>query len=237
MTSRNGDNYRRAAGIYDLLSTVYSGGQIHACKTAFLPRIGPGERVLFAGVGRGRDALVAARQGARVTAVDLSQAMLERLRRGLERRPGLHVDLVHGDILRVAEENPYDWVVANFFLNLFREPEAKAMLRKLVRLAAGDGRIVLGDFAPAQGRWPARIVQTLNWRLPNTVFSLLAKDAPHAFYDYLSFASEVGIEPQEIAHFTPIPWGPPCYRAILAKKRPPGGFEVRIRRDGAPPKV
>lgn len=213
------DQYRLAAAFYDLLARVYSGGQIQACKTAFVSRIRPGERVLIAGAGQGRDALAAARRGAEVTAVDLSRAMLERARRHLLRSPDLRVELVHGDVLRLSEDRRYSWVIANFFLNLFREPEARALLGKLAGLTESGGRMVIGDFAPPHGgSWGTRALQTLNWRLPNTVFSFVAGDARHAFYDYVPFAEDAGLKPLEILEFRPLAWTPPCYRSILLEK-------------------
>src|SRR5262245_46786191 len=71
MATATTNNYDRVASLYDILSHVYSGGQIRACKAAQLTHIKPTDRVLYAGVGGGEDALEAARLGASVTVVDL----------------------------------------------------------------------------------------------------------------------------------------------------------------------
>src|SRR5690554_787626 len=67
------DKYRYIGPVYDFLSNLYSGKNIHRCKTAMLEveTVKPGDRILFAGVGHGRDAIRAAELGADVTVVDL----------------------------------------------------------------------------------------------------------------------------------------------------------------------
>ena len=79
------DKYKLVGPIYDWLSAFYSGKSIHRCKIAMLDRLRPGDRVLFAGVGHGRDAVHAARLGADVTVVDLSATMLKKFQANLDR--------------------------------------------------------------------------------------------------------------------------------------------------------
>ena len=74
------DKYKYIGPVYDFLSNLYSGKNIHRCKTAMLDveTVKPGDRILFAGVGHGRDAIRAAELGAEVTVVDLSETMLRK---------------------------------------------------------------------------------------------------------------------------------------------------------------
>ena len=62
------DKYKYIGPVYDFLSNLYSGKNIHRCKTAMLDveTVHPGDRILFAGVGHGRDAIRAAELGAEV---------------------------------------------------------------------------------------------------------------------------------------------------------------------------
>ena len=98
------DKYKIVGPIYDLLSAVYSGNSIHHCKVAMLEHLKPGDKVLFAGVGHGRDAVHAAKLGANVTVVDLSETMLRNFQRNLEKE-GVTVKIrrVHSDIMKVDE--------------------------------------------------------------------------------------------------------------------------------------
>src|SRR5476651_1185697 len=69
-------NYNRVAPVYEALGYIYSGRQIYDAKASQISEIEPQDRVLYAGVGPGEDALLAARHGAQVTGVDVSTAML-----------------------------------------------------------------------------------------------------------------------------------------------------------------
>ena len=61
--------YGEVASFYEELADLYSRGRIAASKRSQLVHLAPGDRVLYVGVGRGEDALEAARKGVRVTAV------------------------------------------------------------------------------------------------------------------------------------------------------------------------
>ena len=90
-------SYGSIAGSYDWLAAVYSRGRIGASKREQLDAIERGDRVLYAGVGRGKDALLAARWGAHVTAIDLAPQMLSRLSKQLTSE-GLESELIRGDV-------------------------------------------------------------------------------------------------------------------------------------------
>ncbi len=75
-------NYDRVARVYEELSRLYSFGLIRRAKEYRACAIlQPGDRVLYLGAGSGDDAVRAAARGAMVTAIDLSAAMIDRLRR------------------------------------------------------------------------------------------------------------------------------------------------------------
>ena len=110
------------------------------------------ERVLYAGVGGGEDAVMAARKGAHVTVIDLSPRMLakasERIAAaGLEGQ----VECIRGDILEHDRHGYYDVVCANFFLNVFVEPVMREMMQYLVSLLRPGGMLLIADLAPVEG--------------------------------------------------------------------------------------
>jgi demethylmenaquinone methyltransferase/2-methoxy-6-polyprenyl-1,4-benzoquinol methylase len=127
-------SYGTIARFYDWLAGVYSRGQIAASKRGQLDEIECGDRVLYAGVGTGQDALRAVRAGARVTAIDLAPEMLERFAKQLARED-LDAELVCGDVSVYKPSGLYDVVVANYFLNLFDVEHAREMLRHLCERA------------------------------------------------------------------------------------------------------
>lgn len=211
------DKYKLVGPIYDWLSTVYSGKSIHRCKVAMLDHLKRGDKVLFAGVGHGLDAVHAARLGARVTVVDLSATMLDKFRRNLERE-GLDADIrqVHSDIMLVDEFEQYDMVVANFFLNVFDEAMMVRVLEHLIRLGKPGAHIVVGDFSYPTGNPLSRAVKTAYWYGAVLFFWLFAGNAVHKIYNYPEWMHRLGLQLREQKHYRLLLLD--CYWSVLAKK-------------------
>jgi demethylphylloquinol methyltransferase len=211
------DKYRLVGPIYDWLSAFYSGKSIHKCKVAMLDRLRPGDRVLFAGVGHGRDAVHAARRGAEVTVVDLSETMLRKFQANLAKE-GVEVPIrqVHGDIMKVDEVERYDMVVANFFLNVFHEDMMVEVLRHLIRLGKPGAQVVVGDFSFPTGSLPSRLLKTLYWYGAVGFFWLFAGNAFHNIYDYPEWMRKLGLRVREQKHYKLLLLD--CYWSVLGEK-------------------
>ncbi len=184
-------SYGSLAAVYDWLAAVYSRGQIAASKRIQLESIESNDRVLYAGVGCGEDALLAARFGARVTAIDLAPEMLERLSKQLVRE-GLDCELICGDASAHKPEELYDVVVANYFLNLFDVERARVMLRHLGELVKPGGTLLLADFALPQGGPVARAITELYYRPVNWIAWALGFCALHPILDYARLIEPMG---------------------------------------------
>ena len=79
-----GRNYDRAAWFYEKSAKIYSTNQIRASKRYQLQYIEPGQTVLYLGAGAGEDAVMAAKHGAKVTCIDISQGMLDQVQKKLD---------------------------------------------------------------------------------------------------------------------------------------------------------
>ena len=212
-----GDKYRLVGPIYDWLSAFYSGKSIHKCKIAMLDKLQPGDKVLFAGVGHGRDALHAARLGAEVTVVDLSETMLKRFQANLAKE-GVEVSIrqVHSDIMKVEEVERYDMVVANFFLNVFHEDMMVKVLQHLIKLGKPGARVVVGDFSFPTGNVLTRLVKTLYWYGAVGFFWLFAGNAFHNIYNYPESMKKLGLRIHEQKHYKLLLLN--CYWSVLGEK-------------------
>jgi len=201
---RMNDSYKPLAKYYDLLSWWYSLGQITYCREAYLKEITEmvGEnaelRVCFVGVGHGSEAIKVAQAGALVTVVDSSSSMLEVFKKNVSLVPievQSRVEIIHTDISKFIDQEqcPYDWVIANFFLNVFDEEKVQR------------GSFVIGDFYLAQGSskfspWLAAL-QKIYWFLALVIFRFWIKNAFHSVYDYRDLLSQSGYKVIEEKRF------------------------------------
>src|SRR5262249_1791988 len=131
--------YTHLAPLYDL---IYGALLYHGRRSA-IDRLAPqpGESILEVGVGTGLSA-VHYPDGCRVTAIDLSEAMLERAQARLLRRSCRHVRLCRMDASRLAfRDGQFDAVYAPYVLNVVSDPEA--VVREMLRVCRRSGRLVL----------------------------------------------------------------------------------------------
>jgi phosphatidylethanolamine/phosphatidyl-N-methylethanolamine N-methyltransferase len=161
--------YSHLAPFYD---AIYGLSLEHGRRRAMrrlAPR--PGESILEVGVGTGIGASRYPRE-CRVTAIDLSDAMLERARARIASRCE-HIRLCRMDAMRLGlPDAHFDGVYAPYVLNVVADPLAAA--REMVRVCRPDGRIVLlNHFTRAEthdlvsrvaGRL-AGILSGVNWHL------------------------------------------------------------------------
>lgn len=209
--------YGSVSFFYDEVAAIYSRGKIGASKWDQLNAIERGDRVFYAGVGRGRDALMAARFGARVTAVDLAPKMIERLSGQFEHE-NLEAELIVGDVSSHKTDVPYDVVVANYFLNLFDIERARAMLRHLGELVRPGGALLLADFALPQGGSVARAITELYYRPVNWIAWAFGLCALHPILDYARLLAPMNFRIHTERRLPVLLGVNPAYVSIVAHK-------------------
>ncbi len=210
------DKYRYVGPIYDAISSVYGGQAIHNSKKAMIEsHVKPGDKVLIAGAGHGKDAIRACELGAEVTVVELSPTMVSALQNKLDKQ-GLTARVVQGDIMEFDEFYEFDMVVANFFLNVFPEEFMLKLSDHLIDLVKPDGAFVVGDFIQIGGNPLLRLIQLVNWYFAAILFFFISGNAVHAVYDYKGIMEARGLEikgEQVLKHL-----GLPLYASILGRK-------------------
>lgn len=207
-------NYDRVAFLYDLVADVGSCGAIAASKRAQLAHLRPGDRVLFAGSGTGRDAIAAVRHGCDVTCVDASRRMLDRAA-SRARRADVPLTTVHADLRQWTPARPFDAVCANHVLNVFAFDEARAVLARLVQSVRPGGLVQIADFAPADGRCAPLL--RAHWRLTAAIGVTFGLCDRHGLADHTTWLPDTGLTPQEDRRFAVLGLVP-AYRNLVLRK-------------------
>ena len=131
--------YSRLAPFYDAIYGISLDHGRRRAMRRLAPR--PGESILEVGVGTGIGASRYPRE-CRVTAIDLSAAMLERARTRIASRGCEHVRLCRMDATQLGfPDAHFDAVYAPYVLNVVADPLAG--VREMVRVCRRGGRIVL----------------------------------------------------------------------------------------------
>ena len=149
--------------------------------------------MLFAGVGRGRDAVHAAARGVDVTACDVAPAMLARFERALA-RARLQAEIHHGGVASLAQAGDYDAIVASFFLDLYTASELGPAIAPLRAALRPGGRLWVADFAPADGGLLRRAAAQLHYWPVALAGRALGLAALHPLIDYGEVLSEAGLD-------------------------------------------
>jgi ubiquinone/menaquinone biosynthesis C-methylase UbiE len=209
--------YGPVAAIYDELAAFYSRGRIGETKRLSCEVLKPGDRVLFPGVGRGQEVLSALRLGAVATAVDVSAAMLGRLRASLERAE-MSAELVEADVSMFRPEAPCDVIIANYFLNLFEGSRASAMLDQLADSLRPGGLLVISDFARPSGGGLGRLVSELYYRPVNWLAWVFGLCALHPILDYSKVLDPEKFRIVSVKRFPVAAGQNPAYVSIVAER-------------------
>ncbi|MHB8438663.1 MAG: class I SAM-dependent methyltransferase [Acidimicrobiales bacterium] len=113
---------------------------------------GPETVAVDLGCGTGQLALPMARRGSRVTAVDVSPAMIKRLEEHAESE---HLDGVVGVVAALERfdlpATSLDLAVSNYALHHLRDKDKRALIHATARWLRPGGRIVVGDMMFGRG--------------------------------------------------------------------------------------
>jgi ubiquinone/menaquinone biosynthesis C-methylase UbiE len=211
-------DYDRVARFYETIAAVYSLGAIPRVKSLQQREMGPGDRVLYLGVGAGEDALEAVRRGLNVTSVDASPAMLERLSRRLERE-SLDAVLIRADILEFAPDGVYQVVVANFVLNLFSQDVLDKVVARMGALLAHSGRLLVADVAPApETRRLSWLYSVYYWPVAWAAWMLGLCDL-HPIRDYEPIFEGHGLQLTNRRRARPCRLAPPLFESLTLVNR------------------
>ncbi len=134
-------DHEGAAGLEAVIATVLA-----------LAQVRPGTVVVDLGAGTGSLSIPLAQQGADVTAVDISPAMLERLaekaaRAGLDRVTCVAAQVENFDLPPMS----VDLVVSNYALHHLRDADKEALVRAVARWLRPGGQLIVADMMFGRG--------------------------------------------------------------------------------------
>lgn len=212
-----GRNYDRAAWFYEKSAKIYSTNQIRASKRYQLHHIEPGQHVLYLGAGGGEDAIMAAQHGAKVTCIDISQGMLDQVKRKLDEE-GLTAELVCQNAFDHERIGHYDVVAANYFLNVFRRDDMAKMMNCTAKFVKPGGHYLIADVSLPHGNPLAKVFNWCYLRMGMASFWLIGLVPWHENYDYPAFFEDAGLVFEHAEFFRFAKKGPILFQSIVAKK-------------------
>jgi demethylmenaquinone methyltransferase/2-methoxy-6-polyprenyl-1,4-benzoquinol methylase len=168
--------FDRIAPVYDVMNRVMTAGLDQRWRRATIRAVvKPGDRVLDAACGTGDLAIIAAKQGARVTGLDFSEQMLVRARR---KAPEL--EWLQGDLLAMPfPDDSFDAATVGFGIR--NVADLQGGIDELRRVLKPGGRLAILEITRPRG--PLRVFYSL-WF--DRIVPLLGKVLPGgAAYSYL----------------------------------------------------
>jgi demethylphylloquinol methyltransferase len=214
-----GKSYDRLTKLYDAAAHLYSRGRIRALKASQIGELQPGQRILYAGVGDGEDAVLAANRQVTLTLLDLSQGMLDRAAGKFQAVDAEGcIELICADVLKHERPGHYDIVVANFFLNVFTEPMMETVLAHLATMLKPGGKLLIGDFSYPRGRFTTRAMQRGYYYVSMFSFWLLGGTPLHPIYDYPRYFAAANLRSSGVQRFRVSALFPVSFETITAVK-------------------
>jgi ubiquinone/menaquinone biosynthesis C-methylase UbiE len=214
-------SYGSVAWCYEQIAASYSGGAIPAAKASQMSELARGDRVLYVGVGCGEDALLAARRGVELACLDVSDRMLARCEDRL-RTEGLRAELHCESLFDHDRRAAYDVVAANFVLNVFPQALMRTALAQIATFLRPGGRLLIADFAPADGAGLDPLLARAYYRPVNLAAWMLRLCSLHPLYDYAADLQGAGLGLVRRERFRVFGRGPAWFESLVASKPPQG---------------
>lgn len=155
--------YRKRADNYDITANLYYliGFREAKYRKMAISRLGlkAGDTVVEIGCGTGLNfkyVRQAIGDNGRLIAIDLTDAMLNEAKSGIEKQGWKNITLVHGDAASYVFPADINAIYSTFCLTLI--PEYQSVIEKASQALARGGRFVLLDIKMSE-RWPLWVVK------------------------------------------------------------------------------
>ena len=213
-------NYGRIVQVYEFGARIGSNGKIQKSKHFHLEFLEQGSRVLYPGPGWGIEVNEAAKKELVPTVIELDSKMLRRAKKTFK-DSGLinQIECIQGDVLDHKRYNYYDYIVANYFLDVFSKNTMPEVFAHLVSLLKPGGKMFLSGYAPLMGSKLHRLMQWVNHLYANFFCKIIVNNALHDIYDYEAYFKQLGLISDGYHDFKHCDsYGPRFHRVWVATK-------------------
>lgn len=212
--------YGRIAQVYEYGAKIGSNGKIQKSKHFHLDFMEERSKVLYPGPGWGLEVKEATKRACVPTIVELDEKMLAKSKKIFHKSGVIdQIECIHGDVLKHQRPNYYDFVVANYFLDVFPKKTMIEIFKHLVSLLKPGGKVFLSGYAPLMGSNGHRLLQWANHLYANFFCKMVVNNAFHEIYNYEDYYNQLGLIPccnYDFTHFDN--FGPRFHRVWMAKK-------------------
>ena len=176
---------------YDRGMRILTLGRIDQLKREIAERwVRPGDDVLEIGCGTGSLAALMRGQGARVTGIDVSDAMLEVARQNAPEAEFLHMTATEIEKLGAGR---FHRVVATLSFSELSADELRHVLRAASAVLKHGGTIIIGDEVRPRRWWQWAVAALVRWPLAALTF-VLTRSSTRALRDIEGELAGAGLE-------------------------------------------
>lgn len=153
MSHKLSANFNGIAPFYDMLARMVFGKSIKKSQLAYLNHVPTQANVLIIGGGTGwivNELLLRAKPG-KIDYVEQSKKMLNSAKQRLTKREyTTQINFIHGNESAIPENEQYDVIITNFFLDIFTYAHLKIIVDTLYQHLKPGGGWIVTDFDDQQ---------------------------------------------------------------------------------------
>ncbi len=144
------NNFDFVAPVYDRLARIVFGNRLRKIQTKWLHLIPKNGKVLIMGGGTGWILAEVVKHQPKVK-IDYIEASAKMIALSAKRHIKMDcVNLIHGSENDIPENQVYDVIITNFFLDVFEETHLKLILKKMNLVLSPCGILICSDFQDTQ---------------------------------------------------------------------------------------
>ncbi|MFY0651210.1 MAG: class I SAM-dependent methyltransferase [Cyclobacteriaceae bacterium] len=160
------NNFDKVAPYYDALVNLIFGKTLKRAQSTYLEQIEKGSSVLILGGGTGwiLKEILTIQSDAQISYLEKSKKML-RLSKSKVNDVLLHkVEFIHADFEQWQTTGKYDYIVCNFFLDVFKEEKlTDIIIPKIQSALKQEGKLLVSDFEQNETATHRLLLRTMHW--------------------------------------------------------------------------